>query len=113
MNWYTILSKQSKVYRYKIEKKIHQNSTFIVEFGSAAVKRFVKDNNIRLDTSVSKLEHKTGGNKLGIIDRLVQALRELIERYYDILGYRKEVLQGVIDSIIATYNNNNHRSLQN
>ena len=83
------------------------------EFGSAAVKAFCEKYNIRLDSSVSKLEHISGGNKLGIIDRLVRTLRELIERYYDILGNRKETLQNVMDSIIATYNNDNHRSLQN
>ena len=83
------------------------------EFGSAAVKEFCDKYNIRLDSSVSKLEHISGGNKLGIIDRLVRTLRELIERYYDILGNRKETLQNVMDSIIATYNNDNHRSLQN
>ena len=83
------------------------------EFGSAAVKTFCDKYNIRLDSSVSKLEHISGGNKLGIIDRLVRTLRELIERYYDILGNRKETLQNVMDSIIATYNNDNHRSLQN
>jgi len=83
------------------------------EFGSAAIKKFCNDNNIRLDTSVAKEEHISNGNKLGIIDRLVRTLRELIERYYDILGNRKETLQNVMDSIIATYNNDNHRSLQN
>jgi hypothetical protein len=41
------------------------------EFGNAAVKTFCEDNDIRLDTSVSKLEHISGGNKLGIIDGLV------------------------------------------
>ena len=83
------------------------------EFGSAAVKTFCNEHNIRLDTSVSKLEHISGGNKLGIIDRLVRTLRELIERYYDILGNRKESLQDVMNSIIATYNNDNHRALNN
>jgi hypothetical protein len=83
------------------------------EFGSAAVKAFCDKYNIRLDSSVSKLEHISGGNKLGIIDRLVRTLRELIDRYYDILGHRKETLQDVMNSIIATYNNDNHRSLQN
>ena len=83
------------------------------EFGSAAVKKFCTDNNIRLDTSVSKLEHISGGNKLGIIDRLVRTLRELIERYYDILGNKQDSLKDVVATIIATYNNDNHRSLNN
>ena len=83
------------------------------EFGNAAVKKFCEDNNIRLDTSVSKLEHISGGNKLGIIDRLVRTLRELIERYYDILGHKMDSLKDVVATIIGTYNNDNHRTLNN
>ncbi len=83
------------------------------EFGNAAVKKFCEDNNIRLDTSVSKLEHISGGNKLGIIDRLVRTLRELIERYYDILGHKMDSLKDVVATIIGTYNNDNHRTLDN
>ena len=83
------------------------------EFGSAAVKAFCNDNNIRLDTSVSKLEHISGGNKLGIIDRLVRTLRKLIERYYDILGHKMDSLKDVVATIIGTYNNDNHRTLNN
>ena len=83
------------------------------EFGSAAVKEFCNKNNIRLDTSVSKLEHISGGNKLGIIDRLVRTLRELIERYYDILGHKMDSLKDVVATIIGTYNNDNHRTLNN
>ena len=83
------------------------------EFGNAAVKKFCEDYNIRLDTSVSKLEHISGGNKLGIIDRLVRTLRELIERYYDILGHKMDSLKDVVATIIGTYNNDNHRTLNN
>ena len=83
------------------------------EFGSAAVKAFCETHNIRLDSSVSKLEHISGGNKLGIIDRLVRTLRELIERYYDILGHKMDSLKDVVATIIGTYNNDNHRTLNN
>ena len=83
------------------------------EFGSAAVKKFCSDNNIRLDTSVAKEEHISGGNKLGIIDRLVRTLRELIERYYDVVGNKMDSLKDVVATIIATYNNDNHRTLNN
>ena len=83
------------------------------EFGSAAVKKFCSDNNIRLDSSVAKEEHISGGNKLGIIDRLVRTLRELIERYYDVVGNKMDSLKDVVATIIATYNNDNHRTLNN
>jgi hypothetical protein len=49
------------------------------EFSSAAIKKFCEDNNIRLETSVAKEEHISNGNKLGIIDRLVRTLRELMK----------------------------------
>ena len=83
------------------------------DFGSAAIKKFCNDNNIRLDTSVSKLEHISKGNKLGIIDRLVRTLRELIERYFAITGHKMDSLKEVVATIIATYNSDNHRTLNN
>jgi len=83
------------------------------EFSSAAIRKFCEDNNIRLDTSVAKEEHISNGNKLGIIDRLVRTLRELIEKYYDITGYRTDNIKDVMKSIIDTYNNNSHRTLKN
>ncbi len=45
------------------------------EFSSWPIKtRLCEDNDIRLDTSVSKEEHISNGNKLGIIDRFVRSL---------------------------------------
>jgi hypothetical protein len=41
---------------------------------------FCDDNDIRLDTSVAKEEHISNGDKLGIIDRLVRTLRELLQK---------------------------------
>ena len=61
------------------------------EFSKTDIKQFCNDNNIRLDTSVSKEEHISKGNKLGIIDRLVRTLRELIERYLILLEIKKIV----------------------
>ena len=83
------------------------------EFSSAPIRKFCNDNDIRLDTSVSKEEHISNGNKLGIIDRLVRTLRELIEKYYDITGHRTDNIKDVMKSIIDTYNSNSHRTLYN
>ena len=83
------------------------------EFSNKQLKTFCDENEIRLDTSVSKEEHISDGNKLGIIDRLVRTLRELIERYYDIKGDLMDPLKKVLESVIETYNNNGHRSLHN
>ena len=83
------------------------------EFSSAAIKKFCEDNDIRLDTSVAKEEHISNGNKLGIIDRLVRTLRELIEKYFDITGHRTDNIKDVMKTIIETYNNNSNRTLGN
>ncbi len=83
------------------------------EFSSAAIRKFCEDNDIRLDTSVAKEERISNGNKLGIIDRLIRTLRELIEKYYDITGNRTDNIKDVMKSIIDTYNNNSHRTLNN
>ncbi len=60
---------------------------------------FCDDNDIRLDTSVAKEEHINNGNKLGIIDRLVRTLRELIEKYFDITGNRTDNIKDVIKQL--------------
>jgi hypothetical protein len=83
------------------------------EFSSAAIENLCADNNIRLDTSVAKEEHTSNGNKLGIIDRLVRTLRELIEKYFDITGHRTDNIKDVMKTIIETYNNSSHRTLNN
>jgi hypothetical protein len=57
--------------------------------GKIVKERNCGDYKIRLDTSVSKEEHISNENKLGIIDRLVRTLRELIEKYFDITGKKK------------------------
>ncbi len=79
------------------------------ELSSAAIKKFCGDNDIRLDTRVAKEEHISNGNKLGIIDRLVRTLRELIEKYYGITGHRTDNVKAVMKTIIDTYNNSSHR----
>ena len=84
------------------------------EFSSKVFLAFNNENNIQVDTSVSKDEHITeNGNKLGIIDRFVRTLRELISRYYSVVQSRTDNLQDVIDTVIATYNNGGHRTLGN
>ncbi len=70
-----------------------------------------EDNDIRLATSVAKDEHISNGNELGTIDRLVRTLRELIENDYDRTGYSTDNTKNLIKSIIDTYNNTSHRTL--
>ena len=121
--WAYVLTKSKKEKRAAVSVKTLQEFKDEVglitglegdnEFSSAAVKMFCDDNDIRLDTSVAKEEHISNGNKLGIIDRLVRTLRELIEKYFDITGHRTDNIKDVMKIIIDTYNNNNHRTLNN
>ena len=121
--WAYVLTKSKKKKRAEVSVKTIQEFKDEVglirglegdnEFSSAPIKKFCDDNDIRLDTSVAKEEHISNGNKLGIIDRLVRTLRELIEKYYDITGNRTDNIKDVMKSIIDTYNNNSHRTLDN
>jgi len=121
--WAYVLTKSKKEKRAEVSVKTLEDFKNEVgkingltgdnEFSSSAIRKFCEDNDIRLDTSVAKEEHISNGNKLGIIDRLVRTLRELIEKYYDITGHRTDNIKDVIKSIIDTYNNNSHRTLSN
>ncbi len=98
--WAYVLTKSQKEKRAAVSvKALHEfkNEVGLIkglegdnEFSSAAIKTFCDDNDIRLDTSVAKEEHISNGNKLGIIDRLVRTLRELIEKYFDITGHNTD-----------------------
>jgi hypothetical protein len=121
--WAYVLTKSKKEKRAEVSVKTIQEFKDEVglirglegdnEFSSAPIRKFCEDNDIRLDTSVAKEEHISNGNKLGIIDRLVRTLRELIEKYYDITGHRTDNIKDVMKSIIDTYNSNSHRTLDN
>ena len=121
--WAYVLTKSKKKNRAEVSDKTIQefkNDVGIINglegdhaFSSAPINLFCQDNDVRLDTNVSKEEHISNGNKLGIIDRLVRTLRELAEKYYDITGHRTDNINDVIKSIIDTYNNNSHRTLKN
>jgi len=110
--WAYVLTKSKKEKRAEVSVKTIQEFKDEVglirglegdnEFSSSPIRKFCDDNDIRLDTSVAKEEHISNGNKLGIIDRLVRTLRELIEKYYDITGYRTDNIKDVMKSIIDT-----------
>ena len=44
---------------------------------------------------------------------MVSTLRELIEKYFDIIGHRTDNIKDVIAAVIATYNSSSHRTLKN
>ncbi len=70
---------------------------------ASPIKKFGEGSDIRLDTIVAKEEHISNGNKLGIIDRLVGTLRELIKKYFDITGHRTDYIKDVFASVIETF----------
>ncbi len=61
----------------------------ILNFHLAQLNFFVMIIIIDLILAYQKKNIFPTGNKLGIIDRLVRALRELIEKYFDITGNKK------------------------
>jgi hypothetical protein len=98
----------------KINKEVGGIQAIIgdAEFGNKIITEYCNDNNIRLDASVSKTEHISNGDKLGIVDRICRTLRELIERYYEIAGNRTDNLKSVVKSAVETYNDNEHRTIK-
>jgi hypothetical protein len=99
------------------------------EFSSAPIRKFGEDNDIRSDTSVSKEDHLSKGNKLGIIDRLVTTLREWWKEWWNWFniwktfttlrelienklwyGHRQDIEQDVMKSVIDTDDNNSHNN---
>ena len=65
-----------------------------------------------MDTSVAKTEHISNGDKLGVLDRFCRTLRELINRYYETTGNKKDNFKYVVQSAIDTYNDNTHKTIK-
>ena len=77
-----------------------------------AFQDYNNEKNIRLDTSIAKDEHISAhGNKLGILDRLVRTLKEMIEKYRSVVS-KQTSFPEMIDKIINTYNNQPHRTIK-
>jgi hypothetical protein len=109
-----------KAWAYLLSKSVGENTLvaykkFISEVGQInAVQRdnqfsykgFVEynnDKNIRVDT-----EHISQGNKLGILDRLVRTLKEMIDRYR-ISVSKQTSFTTILEKVIITYNSQPHR----
>ena len=82
------------------------------QFSFKAFQEYNKEKNIRLDTSIAKDEHiSTHGNKLGILDRLVRTLKDMIEKYRSVVS-KQTSFSEVVDKVINTYNNQPHRTIK-
>ena len=60
------------------------------EFDNTAFKKMNEEKGIQVYTSVTKDNHFTVGNKLGIIDRLTRTLKENIRKYRACLLYTSD-----------------------
>ena len=82
------------------------------QFSFKAFQEYNNEKNIRLDTSIAKDEHISAhGNKLGILDRLVRTLKEMIEKYRSVVS-KQTSFPEIIDKVINTYNNQPHRTIK-
>ena len=82
------------------------------QFSFKTFQDYNKEKNIRLDTSIAKEENiSSHGNKLGIIDRLVRTLKEMIEKYRAVVS-KQTSFPEIIDKVINTYNNQPHRTIK-
>jgi DNA-binding MltR family transcriptional regulator len=81
------------------------------QFSYKGFVEYNKDNNIRVDTSIARDEHISQGNKLGILDRLVRTLKEMIGKYRTIIG-KQGSFSDILDKVIYTYNNQVHRTIK-
>ena len=100
------------VYKTFVEQKCpHILSVSGDDFFSAkAFVEYNREKKIQLFTSVAKDNHAAcGGNKLGIIDRLVRTLKSLIEKRA--MSNNDPVWTGYLDEIIGLYNSTPHGSL--
>ena len=120
--WAFVLSKNKDATRgenileciEKVNKEVGGINSIIgdAEFGNKIITDYCHQHNIRLDASVAKTEHISNGDKLGIVDRICRTLRELINRYYEITGSKKDNLKDVVQSSVDTYNDNEHRTIK-
>ena len=81
------------------------------QFSFKAFQEYNKENNIKIDTSIAKDEHISQGNKLGIIDRLVRTLKEMIDRYRTSVS-KQTSFSTILDKVIITYNSQPHRTIK-
>ncbi len=81
------------------------------QFSFKAFVDYNNEKNITIDTSAARDDHITHGNKLGIIDRLVRTLKEMIGKYRTVIS-KQGSLYDIIDKVITTYNIQVHRSLK-
>ena len=79
------------------------------EFGKAAFQNYNKQRGINCFTSVATDDHRTYGDRLGIINRFTRTFKNMLRMYTDITGDVKYMAQ--ISTLTANYNDTVHSSL--
>jgi len=80
------------------------------EFNKQSIRDLFESQGIRFSSVVSKTEHLSKGNKLGIVDTAVRTIKKLINKYMDITDDVK--FENSIDEILDIYNSTPHSSLK-
>jgi uncharacterized protein YlzI (FlbEa/FlbD family) len=69
--------------------------------------------NILVDSSTAYNDHITQGNRLGIIDRLVRTIKNLLMKFIYATSGKQYSVRQVVKEIVENYNNTPHSSLDN
>lgn len=80
------------------------------EFNKKEIKDWFESQEINFSSVLSKTEHLSQGNKLGIVDTAVRTIKKLINKYMDMTDNPK--FESAIDEIVDIYNTTPHSSLK-
>lgn len=72
---------------------------------------FNNDLDIIIDCKTAYDDHITGGDRLGIIDRLVRTLKNILMRFVYSTSGKQYSVPNIMDQIVQNYNDTPHRSL--
>lgn len=80
------------------------------EFNKQSIRDLFESDDIKFNSVVSKTEHLSKGNMLGIVDTAVRTIKKLINKYMDLTDDIK--FENAIDEIVEIYNTTPHSSLK-
>jgi tetratricopeptide (TPR) repeat protein len=80
------------------------------EFNKETIRTLLEGKDIQFSSVVSKTEHLSKGNKLGIVDTAVRTIKKLINKYMDLTDDAK--FENAIGEILDIYNTTPHSSLK-
>jgi hypothetical protein len=81
------------------------------EFNNKELLSFFKSKGVHMITGVSKEDHISKGNRLGIVDSATRTIKKYIRNY--MVETNKPKFIDVLGSLVENYNNTQHSSLDN